>query len=153
MPAWSCMLGRPATITLFNCMPPQVPDFDEETKARPGIPNLLNKTFAFVWRCFHYADFVVDFFRGAVFHIAVSPGIVIALLKWLNQRVRVFSTTIATRDCGNFVPGHCTAIMLSHSCSSHLPDIFCCLMMFDALSFFFLFSHLIFFHVWSLPPH
>jgi len=27
-------LNRPATITLFNCMPPQVPDFDEETKAR-----------------------------------------------------------------------------------------------------------------------
>lgn len=27
-------LNRPATITLFGCLPPQLADFDEESKAR-----------------------------------------------------------------------------------------------------------------------
>ena len=115
-------------------MPPQVANFDEETKARPGIPN-WNKTFAFVWRWFCSISYCCQSFAG----------IVIALLKWLNQRVRVFSTTIATRDCGNFVPGYCTAIMLSHSCFSHFhtfswsilicDDVWCAFMSFsDVLS-------------------
>ena len=103
-------------------MPPQVANFDEETKARPGIPN-WNKTFAFVWRWFCSISY------------CFSPSQVSSSHCWNDwiegcafSRLRLRQGTVAILCLGT-AQRSCCLINVFHI-FIHFPDIFWCLMCF-----------------------
>ena len=87
--------SRPATITLFGCLPPQLADFDEESKARHRGLGQLKCVLSWIRR------------SGMILNEACCVGGTGTVLqRWQNKRALVFWTTIVTRAYGSLVPWH-----------------------------------------------